>query len=270
MDIRLRDTDTLIDILADEGEALLSAAELAGPDASVPTCPGWRVRELVRHQGRVHRWAGALLSEDAPAPEGSSTVPVPTRDEEPTEWYRAGLRDLVARLRAFDPAAERWTFLPGSPSARHFWARRQAHETTVHRVDAQLAAGRRPSPIGTAAALDGIDEVLTGFHSGARSRARSEKPVTLGLRASDVPGAEWTVRLSTEPPRVTGPGTGAGAPLLGEADCLVTGPAGRLLLWLWNRDLPDGSDGCPAAPDDHLTLTGDPAPAQLWRETGGV
>ncbi|GAB3115173.1 maleylpyruvate isomerase family mycothiol-dependent enzyme [Streptomyces calidiresistens] len=269
MDIRLRDTDTLIDILAEEGGRLRAAAELAGPDAAVPTCPGWRVRELVRHQGRVHRWAAALIAGEAPGPEGSSAVPVPAPDEEPDEWYRAGLRELVARLRALDPAAERWTFLPGSPSARHFWARRQAHETTVHRVDAELAAGRRPSPIGTAVALDGIDELLTGFHSGSRSRARAEKPVTLGLRASDAPGAEWTVHLTTDPPRVVGPGSGDAAARVEEADCLITGPASRLLLLLWNRDTVDDPHGRPA-PGDPLILTGDPGPAHLWRDTAGV
>ncbi|MQS09526.1 maleylpyruvate isomerase family mycothiol-dependent enzyme, partial [Streptomyces alkaliphilus] len=245
MDIRLRDTDTLIDILAEEGEALRTAAALAGPDAAVPTCPGWRVRELVRHQGRVHRWAHALITGEAPMAGGSCVVPAPAPDEEPGEWYDAGLRDLVARLRALDPAAELWTFLPGSPSARHFWARRQAHETTVHRVDAELAAGRRPSPVGTAPALDGIDELLTGFHAGNRSRARSEKPVTLGLRVSDVPGAEWTVRLSTEPPRVIGPDTEDDASGAGEVDCLVTGPVSRLFMLLWNRDTVDGPDTAP-------------------------
>jgi hypothetical protein len=32
-------------------------ARSAGPDAPVPTCPGWTVRDLLAHQGMVHRWA---------------------------------------------------------------------------------------------------------------------------------------------------------------------------------------------------------------------
>lgn len=32
-----------------------------------------------------------------------------------------------------------WTFLD-APSPLAFWARRQAHETAIHRADAQLAA----------------------------------------------------------------------------------------------------------------------------------
>src|SRR3954468_5082072 len=37
--------------------ALRDNAARAGLDAAVPTCPGWTVRELVAHQGMVHRWA---------------------------------------------------------------------------------------------------------------------------------------------------------------------------------------------------------------------
>ena len=43
-------------------------------------------------------------------------------------------------LRTADPAVRCWTFLP-APSPLAFWARRQAHETAIHRADAQLAAG---------------------------------------------------------------------------------------------------------------------------------
>jgi hypothetical protein len=37
-----------------DGELLAEAAEAAGLDATVPACPGWRVRDLVRHQAYVH------------------------------------------------------------------------------------------------------------------------------------------------------------------------------------------------------------------------
>ena len=66
----------------------------AGPDASVPTCPGWTVRDLLAHQGMVHRWATAVVRADpagiddvaveaegraagTPWP-GCSTAPVPS------------------------------------------------------------------------------------------------------------------------------------------------------------------------------------------------
>ena len=38
---------------------LRNNAAAAGLDAPVPTCPGWTVRDLVTHQGLIHRWATA-------------------------------------------------------------------------------------------------------------------------------------------------------------------------------------------------------------------
>ena len=43
-------------------------------------------------------------------------------------------------LRSAPADLDCFTFLPAE-SARHFWARRQAHETAIHRVDAENAAG---------------------------------------------------------------------------------------------------------------------------------
>ena len=53
-----------------EGPLLARAAERAGPDAPVPACPGWRMRDLVRHVGNVHRWATGYVVEQHPAPVG--------------------------------------------------------------------------------------------------------------------------------------------------------------------------------------------------------
>ena len=39
--------------------AFVSHARKAGLDAPVPTAPEWTVRDLVVHQGMVHRWAAA-------------------------------------------------------------------------------------------------------------------------------------------------------------------------------------------------------------------
>ena len=63
-------------------------------------------------------------------------------------------------------------FLRDSPAPREFWARRQAHETTIHRADAVAAGlGRRPRSaeldLDPAFAVDGLDELLTGFLRGA-------------------------------------------------------------------------------------------------------
>src|SRR5260221_3971131 len=50
-----------MDALRSGGSRLSAAAAAAGPDAAVPSCPGWVVRDLVRHQGGIHRWAASIV-----------------------------------------------------------------------------------------------------------------------------------------------------------------------------------------------------------------
>lgn len=239
--------------LDEEGRLLATAARKAGTDAEVPTCPEWRVRDLVRHTGTVHRWATALVAEghDAPRPLGSG----PELDGDPLlTWFEDGHRRLVDTLRDAPADLACWSFLP-APSPLAFWARRQAHETAVHRADAQSALGGELTEPTVEFAVDGIDELLLGFHARDRSRARTGTPRVLRVRATDT-DAVWTVRLSSEPP-VTARAEASQAPEAGDADCEITGPASRLYLSLWNRlPLP--------------TVTGDPALARLWRESSGI
>jgi len=54
-----------LDAFGAEGLALASAARDAGPEALVPTCPGWRVRDLIRHTGMVHRWATGMVVDES-------------------------------------------------------------------------------------------------------------------------------------------------------------------------------------------------------------
>ncbi len=44
----------------------VSYARKAGLDAPVPTAPDWTVRDLIAHQGMVHRWAVAKLQGKKP------------------------------------------------------------------------------------------------------------------------------------------------------------------------------------------------------------
>ncbi|MFF3491899.1 maleylpyruvate isomerase family mycothiol-dependent enzyme [Streptomyces sp. NPDC002795] len=242
-----------IRIVDEEGQLLAAAAEEAGVDAKVSTCPGWQVRDLLRHQGAVHRWATSYVAEEL-----QERRPLEDRSDLDGDallaWYREGHRRLVDTLTAARPDVDCWTFFP-APSPLAFWARRQAHETAVHRVDAQSALNRatheEPDPITPEFAADGIDELLTCFHARKRSRVRSDVPRTLRVRATDAgTDAVWTVRITQEPPA-----TERGAS--GEAECELSGPAARLYLALWNR-LP------------FPEVSGDRALAAFWREHSGV
>ncbi|WP_330284479.1 maleylpyruvate isomerase family mycothiol-dependent enzyme [Streptomyces sp. NBC_00588] len=242
------ETAEYVETLDREGRLLAAAAEAAGVDAKVPTCPQWQVRDLVRHTGMVHRWAAAFVAEGHTSYHPDGGLPDLDGDALLT-WFREGHRQLVDTLATAPVDVECWHFLP-APSPLAFWARRQAHETTVHRVDAEAARGGVGSEIAAGFAADGIDELLRGFHARRRSRVRSDEPRVLRVRATDAEDAVWTVRLSQEPPAATRDATGA-------ADCEVAGPAAQLYLSLWNRQpFPD--------------VTGDAALAALWREKSAV
>ncbi|MGC9376832.1 maleylpyruvate isomerase family mycothiol-dependent enzyme [Streptomyces sp. MH13] len=237
-----------VETLGREGALLAAASEAAGTDARVPTCPGWQVRDLLRHTGMVHRWAAAFVSEGhtGPRPDGG----LPDLDGAALlAWFREGHGHLVDTLAGASPDVRCWHFLP-APSALAFWARRQAHETTVHRIDAESARGGDPTGIGADFAVDGIDELLCAFHARPKSAVRTEEPRTLRVRATDVPGAVWTVRLSAGPPVTERDDAG-------DADCELNGPAAQLYPALWNRrPFPE--------------VTGDASLAALWREKSGV
>ncbi len=119
------------------------AAE-AGPGAVVGTCPGWTVRDLVVHQGAVHRWALAMLEGGDPRAVGIDTFEAGGRaSDDVVGWLRTGAADLLTTLRAAPDDLEAFTFLREAPPARLFWARRQHHETTIHALDALAARDGR-------------------------------------------------------------------------------------------------------------------------------
>lgn len=235
--------------LDEHGTALAAAAAEAGLDAAVPTCPGWAMRDLLGHIGQVHRWAASFVHEGrTDPPKGDSELAAVPPDDELLDWYVAGHAALLGTLRRARPDIEAWTFLP-APTPLKFWARRQAHETTIHRVDAESALGRTP-PIDTAAAVDGIDELLLGFMSRPRGRLVSDPPVSLAVRAIDV-DTDWTIHIGPSSREVTR-GVARG-------DCFVEAPASDLYLLLWNRRTADG-----------LKVAGDAKVLELWRSKATV
>jgi uncharacterized protein (TIGR03083 family) len=227
-----------------EGELLASTAERAGFDAPVPACPGWRVRDLLKHLGYVHRWAAGYVREQhARWVDRASEAEIlrgGPGDEALAGWFRDGHAALVRALEAADPRMTCWTFLE-APSPLAFWARRQAHETAIHRVDVQQAAagaGAAAEPAFTPQfAADGVDELIMGFLGRDAKRGSWDGPPgTLTLHADDGAdgSAQWRV--------LSEPGGLAVARENGAADCDVTGPAAGLYLLLWNRRDASGLD----------------------------
>ena len=143
-----------------QASLMRSAALEAGGDAPVPSCPEWTVLELVQHMAEVHTWAAqaVVTTPEAGRPEW---VKAPHDFDEVFPWWDNGLSLLLDRLRETPTDRPAWTFDKSFRAA--FWPRRQAHETSIHRLDAELATGRELQTLvfDPEFAADGIDEYLT-------------------------------------------------------------------------------------------------------------
>jgi uncharacterized protein (TIGR03083 family) len=202
----------------------------AAPDAVVPSCPDWTVAELARHLGGVHRWADHLVSTTAQerdrAPKDPTRPGADGSADDWADWLSAGLVHLVATLRAADAATTMWTWGDGTDVA--WWTRRQLHETVVHRIDAELAAGTEWT-VDPAVAVDAVDEHLGNIlASGSFSEgvANLKGEGSLHLHATDTEG-EWMIELTPTGFEIShehGKGTVA-----------ARGPAGALLAAVTNR-----------------------------------
>ena len=254
------DVAELIGCLQRDGERLAAAAGQAGFAAPVPACPGWQVRDLLKHLGYVHRWAAGYVRDQHKRwvdrlSEAEILAGGPS-DEALAAWFRQGHAELVRVLAAAAPDTDCWTFLD-APSPVAFWARRQAHETAIHRVDAEQAAAAAgaaqqagPPDFDPRFAIDGIDELVMGFLARDARRGKWDgPPAVLGFHAGDGAGGTAHWRVDSAPGRLAvGRGTGP-------AECDVTGPATGLYLLLWNRA---GLDG--------LTVSGDASQLTALRE----
>ncbi len=235
----------------EEDSALL--ARLPGQDGwdqSVPTCPGWRMEDLVRHLGAVHRWAlpyvSKGLTEMFPQPTEGQMLGSGPRREELASWLREGASELAAALRQSPPDLHCWSFLP-APSPLVFWARRQAHETAIHRVDGELALGTS-GPLPADFAADGVSELLLGFAARNRRRLRRETELAAVLEAEDT-GDRWRFVASPSGLEVESGG-------LLSAPTTVRAPAHLLYLLTWNR-----------LPLEAVAWAGSPEPLSWLRES---
>jgi uncharacterized protein (TIGR03083 family) len=246
-----------LDALRRQGELMASAAAASGLAAAVPSCPSWQVKDLLRHTGYVHRWAARHVAEGpAEVIDGPSEAEIlrgGAADDDLLDWFRAGHVALIETLASADPAVECATFM-AAPSPLAFWTRRQAHETAIHRADAELSAGAPPEyPAGFAA--DGIDELIMGFGQRRKYQPQASPAAGGGLLrvvAADT-GDAWSIAARQgrlQPSRETEAGPA------GDAGCTVEGPASGLYLFLWNRAGPAAAG---------VTVTGDPSLLASWQ-----
>lgn len=216
--------DTYLGEVRRQAAALRAAALKAGADADVPTTPGWTVQRLVRHIARVHSWVVVAVDAD-PAGERPESPRPPEDWDTLLGYWDDQLETMLRKLRERGPDGPAWTFLPDGTAS--WWARRQAHETAIHRLDAEHAA------FGDAVehlvfdpefAADGIDEALTVMIR----RRPAEATGTVLFHAADA-GRAWLVTAKAGERPTTGPATDL------ETDASVVGTADAVYRAAWKR-----------------------------------
>ena len=160
------------------------------------------------------------------------------------DWFGAGVAPMLAALDGdLDTTVNTWA----GRQPRRWWLRRLAHETAVHRWDAE-AGGVGPEaahPVDPALAVDGIDELLDNFLPLVDDKFEGTGQ-TMHLHATDAQG-EWQLTFAPTGVRIERAHA--------KGDVAVRGPASALLLLLWNR--PNAST---AAPE----VFGDAAVLDVW------
>jgi uncharacterized protein (TIGR03083 family) len=198
----------LVEAARVQGGALRESAVQAGPDLPIATCPGWRMYDLVAHLGGVHATILQAVAGESPKferPSGSWT--------DVLERWDHVFAALLGRLTDGDPALRPW-------------ARRTAHETAIHRLDADSAVKDLPTLVyDTEFAADGIDEFL-----GLLPARPSPVAGTLLYHAADA-GRAWQVRLEVGQPPVTTEPSGSGV----DFDVSVVGTADAVYRSVWGR-----------------------------------
>lgn len=227
--------------------------ELVASDlsAAVPACPGWSLRDLIEHVGTVHRWARAAVETAARPEPDRPRDPAPEEADALARWFGDGAIALANALDAADPGAATWTPFPIVEPTVADWVRRQTHETSLHRWDAESAV-TSPRPIAAELAADGIDEYVGVMLPRAVSRDDLEWPAgSCHLHCTDTAG-EWTLEVRD--------GVYVVDREHRKGDAAVRGTAEHLLLRLWGR----------AVSDDAIEILGDAEVGRAWTSLGGV
>ncbi len=211
----------------------LTAAARKGLDAPVPSCPGWTVRDLVLHTGRIHWQKELIIREGAKNPD----FQVGEVEDDLIDWFSDGASKMLAAFRSADSSDPAWTWHESDKTVG-FWYRRMAHETLIHRVDGELAHGGI-SQIDPIIAGDGIDEALTLFIAGCPSWATIE--LGNSVIRLNTPNRSWFLRFGNYSGETRSGRVLSQVPAvaleseLSNWDCEVSGAAAALNLWLWGR-----------------------------------
>lgn len=257
--------DVYLTHLREESARFRAVLTDCDPAAGVPSCPGWSAADLLWHLATVQRWWAEVLTARPERPE-EVEPPRPAAYDDLLGAFDEWSARLVEVLDGADPGEEEWCW--SDDHTVGFILRRQVHEALIHRVDAELAAGR-PSELDPVLATDGVDEVL-GVMYGACPPWGAWEPGD-GLMRVDTTdtGEQFWVRFGT----FSGTSPDSGTTYTDEEDfhvveppeddvepdAVVDGPAVALDLWLWSR-----------GDEAEVSMVGDAATLARFRAIAGT
>ena len=147
-------------VISAETELFADAVVAADAAAPVPTCPDWTASDLLWHLTEVHAfWArilssGVLTDDDSEAVENDKPARPETADGI-VALLRAETAALVAELDQRADEQPAWSWF-GTDQTVGFTRRMQVHEAVMHRIDAELTAGREVTAVDPEVAEAGV------------------------------------------------------------------------------------------------------------------
>jgi uncharacterized protein (TIGR03083 family) len=214
-------------VIKAEAVRILGAYE-ADRGGKVPWSERWTVGTVARHVAGTHHVVAQVIAGRPTADFGLfGSLASPAKDDPGfPDWFAAGSTALCAQLRATSASEGCWSWY-GDGRSVGFWRRRMAHETLVHRWDAEAGAGTPGPAMDPSVAADGVDEFLDVFVKATREVHNAPSGPSVQLTCTD---AERTWYLDLAEP--------GGRALRSEpviVSTSVLGPAEGLLLTLWRR-----------------------------------
>lgn len=211
------------------------------PGAQVPACPDWTATDLLWHLAEVQWfWAQRVALRPAAPPDDDPGPDRPADVDGLLKAFDAYSGELQTSLVTADPHQEAWTW--SDDKTVGFIIRRQAHEALIHRLDAEQTAGETTS-LDPELAADGVAEILDTMYGGEPPAWGSVEAVggEVEVALTDVDAA-----LRVQPGRFVGTDPEDGESYdegyfvvvrepAEPAAATVTGAAGDMDAWLWNR-----------------------------------
>ncbi|MFT4297216.1 MAG: DinB family protein [Micropruina sp.] len=246
-------------VIKAETKRFVEAVTAADPAAAVPTCPEWTAADLLWHLTEVHGfWArilasGVLADADAEAIQGEK----PARPGDLAGTVALLDAETDALIEQLDKRVDEqpaWSWFDTDQTVG-FTRRMQLHEAVMHRLDAELVAGRTPTPIDPEVAVDGVRhaiDVMFAWWGTLPGFEFAPSDAVVALTLTDV---ERTVLVR--------PGRWRGVGQSGKSydqpgivrvtdlppDAGFAGTAEAVDRWLWGRGPEPEADGDPAALD---------------------